>query len=125
MVTSEAGPSTLKRDLPPPKASSLARSGRGLVDLTRALGRVRGAKVDRGAALVELKVPLGSVLDDVDQVLGVAGVTDALYAHTLVGVVATTGDRERLIEVGALGLLLGLLADLRDGRYGGHGDHRQ
>src|SRR5215210_2284685 len=112
--------------LPPPKASSLAGSRRGLVDLTRALGRVRGAHVNRGAALLELElVSLGVVLDYVDQVLGVSGVADTLDVRTLVAVATLASDREVLVNISALAFLLFLLSYLCYGRYSGHGEHRQ
>src|SRR5918995_3535745 len=126
MVNFGGRPLYFEEGLPPPKSSSLAGSRRGLVDLTRALGRVRWAHVDRGAALLELElVSLGVVLDNVDQVLGVSGVADTLDANALATVATLVGDGERLIEVGGLAFLLGLLANLGYGRYSGHGEHRQ
>ena len=51
----------------------LAGSGRGLVDLLVARGRVLGANLDGGAYVLELKVVgLGAVLEDTRLVLGVA-----------------------------------------------------
>src|ERR671921_1663182 len=76
----------------------LAASRRGLVDLLVASSRVRAAYVDRGANLLELEVVnLTRVLDEVDRVLGVAGVTDTLDVRTLVRVVARAGYIEGLI----------------------------
>src|SRR5215208_566269 len=104
----------------------LACSRRGLVDLTRALGRVGGAHGDGRADLLELKVIRGgAVLENVGQVLGVAGVANTLDAHALGGVVTAAGDREVLVELSALAFLLFLLADLRYDRNGGQGEHRQ
>src|SRR5215208_3427550 len=104
----------------------LAASGRRLVDLTRALGRVGGAHGNGGADLLELKVIRGgAVLENVGQVLGVAGVANTLDAHALGGVVTAAGDREVLVELSALAFLLFLLADLRYDRNGGQGEHRQ
>src|SRR5918995_2602738 len=98
----------------------------GLVDLLVASSRVRGAHVDRGADLLELPiVNLAGVLDDVDRVLGVAGVTDTLDIGALVRVIARAGDLEALVKIGALAFLLILLGHLRDGRDGSHGQHRQ
>ena len=63
-----------------------ARRRRGLVDLLVARRRRRGAHVDRGADLLELEVVGGgAVLDDVEHVLGVAGVADTLYPGALIG----------------------------------------
>src|SRR5215213_4378009 len=88
--------------------------GSGLVDLLVARRRVRGVHLYRRATLLELKVVgLRTVLDDVGQGLGVAGVTDTLDACALVGVVAGLRDVERLVEFTALGLLLALLGDRR------------
>src|SRR5829696_3847874 len=104
----------------------LAGGRRGLVDLLVTGDRVRGAQRDVGADLLELElVGGGAVLQNVGQVLGVAGVADALNVCALARVIARTRDRERLIEFGALCLLLFLLGNLRYGRYGGHGKHRQ
>jgi hypothetical protein len=50
-------------------------------------------------------------LDDVYDVLDVAGVGHPLRIHCLVGVVARLGDVEGLIYVPALGLLLDVLLD--------------
>ena len=53
--------------------------------------------------LVELEVVgLREALDQVELVLGVAGLPDTLDARTLVGVVALAGDGERLVHVAAL-----------------------
>src|SRR5919112_314716 len=83
-----------------------------------------GADRDRRADLLELKVVgLRAVLDDVGQVLGVAGVPNTLDAHTLVAVATLAGNGERLIEIAALGLLLGLLAHLGYGRDGRQSEH--
>src|SRR5215216_2406266 len=88
--------------------------GSSLVDLLVARRRVRGVHLYRRADLLELEVVgLRTVLDDVGQVLGVAGVTDTLNARALVGVVASLGDVERLVEFTALGILLALLGDRR------------
>src|SRR5215216_3222440 len=88
--------------------------GSGLVDLLVARRRVRGVHLYRRADLLELEVVgLRTVLDDVGQVLGVAGVTDTLDARTLGRVVAGLGDVERLVEFTALGILLALLGDRR------------
>src|SRR5215211_3460458 len=88
--------------------------GSGLVDLLVARRRVRGVHLYRRADLLELEVVgLRTVLDDVGQVLGVAGVTDTLNARALGGVVASLGDVERLVELTALGILLAFLGDRR------------
>src|SRR4028118_1848591 len=106
--------------------SRLARGGSGLVDLLVARRRVAGAHVERGADLIELEVVgLGAVLDQVELVLGVARVRDALDARTLIGVVALAGDGERLVDLAALGLLLAFLIDRGYGRYRRHSQHRQ
>src|SRR5215211_2911843 len=104
----------------------LAASRRGLVDLLVASSRVRAAYVDRGADLLELEVVnLAGVLDEVDRVLGVTGVTDTLDVRTLVRVVARAGYIEALVNIGALALLLVLLGYLGYGRDSSHGQHRQ
>src|SRR5215204_700598 len=104
----------------------LAGGRSGLVDLLVTGDRVRGAQRDVGANLLELElVGGGAVLENVGQTLGVAGVADTLNVCALARVIARTRDRERLIEFGALCLLLFLLRNLRDGRYSSHGDHRQ
>ena len=64
-----------------------------MVDLLVARRGRFGADRDRGADLLKLEViGLGGVLDDIRQVLGVAGVTDTLDAHTLVAVAPLAGD---------------------------------
>src|SRR5215216_2740121 len=104
----------------------LAGSRRGLVDLLVARrGRLRAHR-DRRADLLELELVGGrAVLENVGQVLGVAGVANTLDTHTLGRVVTLTGNGERLIELTALAFLLGLLAYLGYGRDGGQGHHRQ
>src|SRR5829696_2467487 len=104
----------------------LAGSRRGLVDLLVARrGRLRAYR-DRRADLLELElVRGGTVLEDVGQVLGVAGVANTLYARTLGRVVTSARDLEGLIKLAALAFLLGLLAYLGYGRDGGQGQHRQ
>src|ERR671921_2481554 len=80
-------------------APRLAASRRGLVDLLVASSRVRAAYVDRGADLLELEVVnLTRVLDEVDRVLGVAGVTDTLDARTLGRVVTLLSGPEVLVN---------------------------
>src|SRR5829696_8786184 len=106
--------------------ASLAASGRRLVDLIRALGRVGGAHRDGRADLLELEfVGGGTVLKDVSHVLGITGVPNTLDAYALGGVVALLGGCERLIELAALTFLLGLLGYLGYGRDGRQGQHRQ
>src|SRR5918995_3275712 len=104
MVNFGGRPRYFEEGLPPPKASSLAGSRRGLVALLRALRGRLGADRDRRVDLLELKIAtvLGAVLDDVGQVLGVAGVAGTLDANTLIGVVAGAGNLEGLIEVASL-----------------------
>src|SRR5919112_2197678 len=103
-------------------APRLAASRRGLVDLLVTGSRVGGAHVDRGADLLELEVVnLTRVLDEVDRVLGVTGVTDTLDARTLGRVVTLLSGPEVLVNIGALAFLLILLRHLR---YGGGGGHR-
>src|SRR5918997_752381 len=105
---------------------AVATSRRGLVDLLVARRRVRAAYVDRRADLLKLKViGLAGVLDDGQQVLGVARVRHTLDIGALVRVVALLGGREVLVNIGALAFLLALLCHLRDGGDGGHGQHRK
>src|SRR4028118_808529 len=92
--------------------SRLAGGRSGLADLLVARRRVLRTHGDRRTDLVELEVVrLGAVLDQIDLVLGVAGVGHPLNPHALVGVVAGLGDVKRLVDVTAVGLLLGLLGD--------------
>lgn len=105
---------TLSYDLP-----SLASSS-SLID-RRVAGSGRAAS-DRevGAGIVELEViSRGSVLDEIDLVLRVSGVGVPKDVGTLVAVVARAGDRKRLINLAALGVLLTFLAHLGYGREGG------
>src|SRR5919112_5105392 len=126
MVNFGGRPLYFEEGLPPPKASSLAGSRSGLVDLLVARRRARGAHVDRGAALLELElVSLRGVLENVDQVLSVTGVRRTRDPRALVGVVAGARDLKGLIDLAALTFLLFLLRYLGYGRYGSHGDHRQ
>src|SRR5215210_6971707 len=92
---------------------SLPGRGSGLVDLLVARRGRFWAYLDRGVNLIELEVvgvpvDLGEVYD----VLGITGVGYSLNACALVGVVALAGDRERLVDVPALGLLLDVLGQL-------------
>src|SRR4028118_160933 len=92
------------------QAALLAGRRSGLVDLLVARRRVRGALVDRATDLVELVV-VGHREDrqEVDLVLGVAGLGHALNVRALVGVVALAGDGELLVYLAAPGLLVGVL----------------
>src|ERR687894_9139 len=95
----------------------LAASRRGLIDLLVTGRRVRAAHVDRRADLLKLKViSLAGVLDDGEQVLGVARVRHTLDIGALVRVVALLGGREVLVNIGALAFLLFLLGNLGYGR---------
>ena len=88
----------------------LAGRRRRLVDLLATRGGVGGAHVDAGSYILEAEVVgLGAVTEDADLVLGVAGVGGTLNTHTLVGVIAATGDGERLIHVATIGILLKVL----------------
>ena len=83
-----------------------------MVDPLDAVGRGRGAYRDRRPNVVELEVvSIPSDLDDVYDVLGVAGVGNPLRTHSLIGVVTRAGDLEGLVYVPALGLLLDVLVD--------------
>jgi Mn2+/Fe2+ NRAMP family transporter len=85
-----------------------------LVDLLVARRRDLRAHGDRGAGLIELEViGFGAVLDNANLVLGVAGVGHSLQAHALIGVVASSGDGERLVHVAAVGILLVVLGNRR------------
>src|SRR5918997_2393838 len=109
------------------QAALIAGRRSGLVDLLVARRRVRGALVDRATDLVELEV-VGHREDrqEVDLVLGVAGLGHALDARALVGVITLAGDGELLVYLTALGFLFALLADLdRQGRYRDRQRHRQ
>ena len=105
--------------------SALRAERRGrLVDLLVAGGLLGGAQLDRGTNLLELDVAVPvevaeeavvevayevAVVYNPYGVLGVAGVGHPLRTHGLVGVGTTISDRERLVYLPALGLLLGLL----------------
>src|ERR671921_441691 len=92
---------------PREQVTPLAGCRSRLVDLIRALGRVRGAHGDGRADFLELKlVGGGAVLENVGHVLGVTGVPDALDVGALAGVVARLGGREVLAKLGALAFLL-------------------
>jgi hypothetical protein len=109
---------TLSYDL-----SSLASSG-GLVDRLVAGRRARAGDVKVAANLVELEViGIRTVLDQVELVLGVAGVSVTHDPRTLVAVVTRAGDVERLVDVSSVGLLLALLVNLSFGRDGGYDYH--
>jgi hypothetical protein len=111
---------TLSYDL-----SSLASSG-GLVDRLVAGRRARAEDVKVAANLVELEViGIRSVLDLVDLVLRVAGVSVAYDPRTLVAVATCARDSERLVDVAAIGFLITLLIDLRYGWDGYHKRYRQ
>ena len=66
-----------------------------MVDLLAARGRGRRAYFEV-AAVINLDFALGGVLQDVRIVHRVTSIGDALYALACIGVVATTGHRERL-----------------------------
>src|SRR5215207_7076653 len=113
-----------------PRRPRLAASRGGLVDLSVADKDLVHVLVRRqrdiGANLLELEViRLRGVLDDIERVLGVAGVPNTLDVGALARVVALTRGRERLIEVAALAFLLILLGNLRYGRDSSHCQHRQ
>jgi hypothetical protein len=94
------------------QASSLVCGRSGLVDPLDAVRRGRRTQLDRRPNVVKLEVlSIPSDLDDVYDVLDVAGVGHPLRIHCLVGVVARLGDVEGLIYVPALGLLLDVLLD--------------
>ena len=91
-------------------SSSLVGGGSGLVDPVDAVGRGRGAQLDRGPDIVKLKVVgIPSDLDDVYGVLGIASVGHSLCANALVRVVARLRDVKGLVYVPALSILLSLL----------------
>jgi hypothetical protein len=76
-----------------------------------------GAHRDVRPYLLKLKVVrLWASLQEVDHVLWVAGVSYTLHTYALVRVVARLGDVEGLVDVTALGFLLGLLAERREPR---------
>jgi hypothetical protein len=88
-----------------------AASGSGLVDLLLARRLVRAPNRDVRARFIELEVTRsGTVLKDIDRVLGIAGVGYEGGREALVGVVARTRALKRLVDFPALGILLGLLA---------------
>jgi hypothetical protein len=98
---------------PPDYRVKLARRG-CLVDLLRALRRRAAAGIEIGFAVLKLKViSIRVILEKVDLVLGVASVDITSNLYTLIRVITLAGDRERLIHVSAICILIRFLAALR------------